>query len=62
MRERKRAKATRLAAGMFVRLPGETAHRVRLIAATEKRYASAMLRILIEEALATRADKNQAAA
>jgi len=62
MRERTRAREKKLTAGMFVRLRAETANRVRRVAMAEKRPASALIRILVEEALSTRSDRNQGAA
>jgi hypothetical protein len=53
---------TQLTAGVFVRLPEQTANRLRFIAVAEKRTLSAQMRILIEEALSARGDRNQGAA
>jgi hypothetical protein len=57
MRERKRSKAKKLTAGMFVRMEGRTGDRVRVLAVAEKRPVSTMARILIEEALTARSDR-----
>lgn len=56
---RTRAKEKKLTAGMFVRLRAETASRVRMVAMAEKRPASTLIRILVEEALSGRNDRSQ---